>query len=112
MSIPGNPIPAPPWFREAADAHSPPWCDRSSFAALAARVSEAEGGILLETGPRLYFLSEPGEEIVPSKGIGAGADCVIASNCPPAMHVPVAPLNRPVPSTTSNVSTLSKRPDV
>ena len=37
---------------------------------------------------KLYFLSEPGEERVPSNGSGAGDDCVTASNCPPTVAVP------------------------
>ncbi len=60
----------------------------------------------------LYFLIEPGEEMVPWNGRGAGADCVIASNCPPTVDAPVAPSKRPVPPTTSNIATLSKRPGV
>src|SRR6266436_431873 len=48
---------------------------------------------------RHYFLSEPGEEIVPTKGTlpWRGAS-VAASNSPPATPAPVAPLKRPVPS--------------
>jgi hypothetical protein len=54
-----------------------------------------------------YLLFAPGEEIVPAKGMGAGAVPVLESNCPPATPAPVAPSNRPVPPTTWNVSTLS-----
>src|SRR5262245_43290614 len=59
-----------------------------------------------------YFLSEPGEDITPANGSGAGDERVIVSNWPPALPDPLAPSKRPVPSSISKVAVLSKRPGV